>query len=98
MICDLVDYPLRLTPQKNSYTNTTASPKSSSDSSFEDKSKLTMLQIPRPLLSQDEKFEASLHAFGKKPPHLEFRLLVPEQDSLCHLSQLSQELSKSVYQ
>lgn len=45
MICDIVDYALRLTPQKGriSYTNTTASPKSSSDNSFEDKSKVPLL-------------------------------------------------------
>ncbi|CAK85338.1 unnamed protein product (macronuclear) [Paramecium tetraurelia] len=65
MICDIIDIPL-LTPSQKvriSYSNTTASPASSSDSSFESK-QIPNLQIPRPLLSQDEKFEASFCSFG----------------------------------
>ncbi|CAK91809.1 unnamed protein product (macronuclear) [Paramecium tetraurelia] len=83
MICDLVDYTLRTTPNKGrfSQTNTTASPNSSSNSSFE----ASQLKIPRPLLSFDEKFEASLCAF-------EFKLLVPEEDGLINFEQFSQEL------
>ncbi|CAD8206980.1 unnamed protein product [Paramecium pentaurelia] len=83
MICDLVDYTLRTTPNKGrfSQTNTTTSPNSSSNSSFE----ASQLKIPRPLLSFDEKFEASLCAF-------EFKLLVPEEDGLINFEQFSQEL------
>ncbi|KAM3135813.1 hypothetical protein pb186bvf_012066 [Paramecium bursaria] len=84
MICDIL-FPI--TPGKISM-NTTASSNNSSDSSFE-KPKVPSL-IPRLQLSQDEKFEASLHSF-------EFKLIVPEQDALCHLQQLSTELVEDKY-
>ncbi|CAD8144545.1 unnamed protein product [Paramecium pentaurelia] len=86
MICDIQDIAFSTTPQKgrSSQTNTTASPGSSKDSSFESKY-MPKLQIPRPLLSQDEKFEASLCAF-------DFKLLMPDEGSLYNQKLLIQEL------
>ncbi|CAD8139099.1 unnamed protein product [Paramecium octaurelia] len=86
MICDIIDIPLRTPSSKDriSFANTTASPASSSDSSFESK-QIPNLQIPRPLLSQDEKFEASLCSF-------DFKLLMPDEGSLFNQKLLIQEL------
>ncbi|CAD8043169.1 unnamed protein product [Paramecium primaurelia] len=86
MICDIIDIALRTPHQKEriSFANTTASPASSSDSSFESK-QIPNLKIPRPLLSQDEKFEASLCSF-------DFKLFMPDEGSLFNQKLLTQEL------
>ncbi|CAK58430.1 unnamed protein product (macronuclear) [Paramecium tetraurelia] len=86
MICDIQEIAFNSTPQKGraSQANTTASSGSSKDSSFESKY-MPKLQIPRPLLSQDEKFEASLCAF-------DFKLLMPDEGSLYNQKLLIQEL------
>ncbi|CAD8056607.1 unnamed protein product [Paramecium sonneborni] len=91
MIYDILDIALSSTPQKGraSQANTTASPRSSSDSSFESKY-MPKLQIPRPLLSQDEKFEASLCAF-------DFKLFMPDEGSVFNLKLLIQELMEIKY-
>ncbi|CAD8059503.1 unnamed protein product [Paramecium sonneborni] len=91
MIYDIIDIALSSTPQKGraSQANTTASPGSSSDSSFESKY-ISTLQIPRPLLSQDEKFEASLCAF-------DFKLFMPDEGSVFNLKLLIQELIEIKY-
>ncbi|CAD8048028.1 unnamed protein product [Paramecium primaurelia] len=86
MICNIIDIALSSTPQKGrtSQANTTVSSASSSDSSFESKY-MPKLQIPRPQLSQEEKFEASLCAF-------DFKLLMPDEGSLQNQKLLFQEL------
>ncbi|CAK88151.1 unnamed protein product (macronuclear) [Paramecium tetraurelia] len=86
MICNIIDIAFSSTPQKGriSQRNTTASPASSSDSSFDSKY-MPKLQIPRPQLSSEERFEASLCAF-------DFKLLMPDEGSLQNQKLLFQEL------